>query len=86
MLSAGPYPAFLKERVGGQWGHLNNQQTARLISVVAQERLQHLVIGHISEKNNSLEMVKSAIEDVYRAEGSIFYACKQEGFDWLTLI
>jgi phosphoribosyl 1,2-cyclic phosphodiesterase len=85
MLAAGPYPGFLKERVGGQWGHLNNQQTARLISVVAQERLQHLVIGHISDKNNSLELVKIAIDRVYRGDGNVFYACQQEGFDWLTL-
>ncbi|MDG1165118.1 MAG: MBL fold metallo-hydrolase [Porticoccaceae bacterium] len=85
MLAAGPYPAFLKDRVGGQWGHLNNQQTARLISRVAQDQLQHLVIGHISEKNNSVDRVKLAVEEVFKAEGNVFYACQQEGFDWLYL-
>jgi hypothetical protein len=43
------------------------------------------VIGHISDKNNSLELVKIAIDQVYRGDGNIFYACQQEGFDWLTL-
>jgi phosphoribosyl 1,2-cyclic phosphodiesterase len=85
MPAAGPYPAFLKDRVGGQWGHLNNQQTARLISRVAQDQLQHLVIGHISEKNNSVDRVKLAVEEVFKAEGNVFYACQQEGFDWLYL-
>ena len=85
MLAAGPYPAFLKDRVGGQWGHLNNQQTARLVANLAQDQLQHLVIGHISEKNNSLELVQSAIDEVFTADGNLFYACQQEGFDWLYL-
>ncbi|MGB1869239.1 MAG: MBL fold metallo-hydrolase [Porticoccaceae bacterium] len=85
MLAAGPYPSFLKDRVGGQWGHLNNQQTARLVANLAQDQLQHLVIGHISEKNNSLELVQSAIDEVFTADGNLFYACQQEGFDWLYL-
>lgn len=88
MLAAGSYPAFLKERVGGQWGHLNNQQTARLISKVEQDRLQHLVIGHISEKNNCVDLVRREIEAVYQGSGGageVFYACQQEGFDWLNL-
>jgi phosphoribosyl 1,2-cyclic phosphodiesterase len=85
MLAAGPYPEFLKERVAGQWGHLNNQQTARLVSVIEQQRVQHLVIGHISDKNNTLDKVKAAIEPVFPAQERVIYACQQEGFDWLHL-
>lgn len=85
MLANGPYPEFLKERVAGQWGHLNNKQTARLVSVIEQQRMQHLVIGHISDKNNTLAKVKAAIEPVFPAQERVIYACQQEGFDWLQL-
>ena len=85
MLYAGSYPEFLKERVAGRWGHLNNQQTADLLSLIDQQRMQQLVIGHISEKNNSLEKVKSAVEGVINDCGQLHYACQQQGFDWLEL-
>jgi phosphoribosyl 1,2-cyclic phosphodiesterase len=86
MLAAGPYPEFLKDRVGGQWGHLNNHQTAHLLSKVEQQRLQHLVIGHISDKNNTLEKVRSAVEAVFAEQEKVFYACQKDGFDWLHLV
>ena len=86
MLAMGPYPAFFKDRVSGQWGHLNNQQTARLLANVDQSLIQQLVIGHISDKNNSLDKVRDAVEKVYTGQGNLHYACQQEGFDWLELI
>ena len=86
MLAMGPYPGFLKDRVSGQWGHLNNHQTARLLANVDQSLIQQLVIGHISDKNNSLDKVRDAVEDVYTGQGNLHYACQQEGFDWLELI
>ena len=85
MLANGPYPAFLKDRVAGQWGHLNNDQTAQLLCSIDQARLQQLVVGHISDKNNTLDKVKSAIDLVYSGQGSVHYACQQDGFDWLQL-
>ena len=85
MLANGPYPAFLKERVAGQWGHLNNNQTARLVSLIEQQRIQHLVIGHISDKNNSVDKVRRAIEAVFTQQHKVTYACQQDGFDWLQL-
>jgi len=47
--------------------------------------MQQLVIGHISEKNNSLEKVQSAVEAVIHSGGNLHYACQQQGFDWLEL-
>jgi phosphoribosyl 1,2-cyclic phosphodiesterase len=85
MLATGPYPAFLKDRVAGPWGHLNNDQTAGLIAKVEQERLQHLVIGHISDKNNSIDKVRAVIDPVFSGSANVLYACQQEGFDWLSL-
>ena len=85
MLRNGDYPSFLKERVGSQWGHLNNEQTASLINSLTQDRLQHLVIAHISLRNNDIKLVKSQIEPIFKGKGSIHYACQNQGFDWLNL-
>ena len=35
MLHAGSYPPSLKRRVGGDWGHLNNDQAAQLLRAIS---------------------------------------------------
>ena len=85
LLQAGAYPKFLKDRVAGEWGHLNNYQTASLLSAIDQESIQKLVIGHISESNNNSAKVKQAIEDVFVSVEKIIYANQNEGFDWVYL-
>jgi phosphoribosyl 1,2-cyclic phosphodiesterase len=85
LLQAGAYPKFLKDRVAGQWGHLNNAQTASLLSAIDQQSIQKLVIGHISESNNNSARVKQAIEDVFASSEKIIYANQNEGFDWVYL-
>ncbi|NBQ88585.1 MAG: MBL fold metallo-hydrolase [Betaproteobacteria bacterium] len=49
LLAAGPYPAFLKARVGGLWGHLSNAQAAQLLAELAHPGLRHVVAAHLSE-------------------------------------
>lgn len=57
MLMDGTYPPSLKARVASDFGHLNNQQTAELLQRVNWHGVQHITAGHISEKNNSRELV-----------------------------
>lgn len=85
MLARGPYPPSLKLRVGGRYGHLSNHQAAGLLAEVDTARLQHLVVAHLSEKNNSLERVAACLADVIEPINNVLYACQEEGFDWLTI-
>jgi len=85
MLATGPYPPPLKHRVGGDWGHLNNQQTKHLLDNLHTEQLQQLVIGHISEKNNSLDLVKQVMSEVDFRASDIHYASQENGFSWIEL-
>ena len=85
MLAMGPYPPSLKQRVGGDWGHLNNDQTKFLLQNIQIEQLQHLVIGHISQKNNSLDIVKKVMSEINFPPLDIHYACQNEGFPWIEL-
>jgi phosphoribosyl 1,2-cyclic phosphodiesterase len=61
MLSTGPYPPSLQARVGGNHGHLSNQQALQLLRRVPVERFSNLVASHISEKNNDPELVRSMV-------------------------
>lgn len=53
MLRHGPYPAFLKAWIQSNKGHLSNQQAAQGILEHASPRLQHVVLSHLSETNNT---------------------------------
>jgi phosphoribosyl 1,2-cyclic phosphodiesterase len=86
MLAEGPYPAGLKQRVGGPFGHLNNQQAADIIKNISTERLQHLVAAHISEKNNRPELALGCLaEAVGESSSSILAADQPAGMSWLGL-
>jgi phosphoribosyl 1,2-cyclic phosphodiesterase len=90
MLSDGPYPYALRQRVGGMRGHLNNQQAAGLLQKIDLPRLQHLVISHISEKNNANHLALGAVNEVLQADasgwqGRLQIAEQDTGFDWLDI-
>lgn len=61
LLAAGPYPGFLKARVGGDRGHLSNAQAAALLARLGGARLQHLVAAHLSDTNNRPELARAAL-------------------------
>lgn len=86
MLLDGPYPPHLKRRVGGDWGHLNNHQAAELLRQIDRAALRHLVVAHISEKNNSRERAQSALLSVLDSLESVIFAEQAGGFDWLDLV
>ena len=86
MLASGPYPPSLKQRVGGQWGHLSNQQAAGFLQRIDTQRLQHLVVAHISQKNNSLDAARATLGPVIQSVKQVTYACQDQGFDWLAVV
>jgi phosphoribosyl 1,2-cyclic phosphodiesterase len=86
MLLDGPYPPHLKQRVGGDWGHLNNQQAVELLRQIDSAALRHLVVAHISEKNNSRERAQSALLSVLDSLDGVIFAEQGDGFDWLDLV
>ncbi|MEH6800023.1 MAG: MBL fold metallo-hydrolase [Halopseudomonas sabulinigri] len=86
MLAMGPYPSFLKARVGGELGHLSNHQAASLLGMIDLEQLQHIAIAHISEKNNRPELARSALDDVLANwSGELLLAEQNQGLPWQTI-
>jgi len=86
MLAEGPYPYPLKKRVAGTHGHLSNEQAAALIETIDLNRLQYLVLSHISEKNNLPELARQALEPVLQGwSGEICVADQLQGFTWIEV-
>ncbi len=83
MLAAGPYPPRLKDRVGGHLGHLSNGQAAELLQRMDTRRLQHLVAAHLSDKNNTPELARAALQAVIGHDADwLCIADQQQGFGW----
>ena len=56
MLRNGTYPPYLKQRIRSSHGHLDNEAAAVLLQELAHEKLQHVVLAHLSEENNHPEI------------------------------
>ena len=82
MLMQGSYPPALKRRVAADYGHLSNEQAARLLQRVAHPEL-HVMIGHISEQNNDPSKVLRAFDGLSDAVASLGIANQAHGFDWV---
>lgn len=84
LLQAGPYPATLKQRVGGDYGHLNNEQASELLAQIDTSKLRILVAGHLSQQNNTAEHTRAALDSVRDLhQAAVFMASQDLGFDWL---
>jgi len=86
LLQAGPYPAFLKRRVGGDYGHLNNAQAEALVAAVCGSRLHTVVACHISETNNEVRLVEAALNNALKSsKAERWVASQADGMDWITV-
>lgn len=61
MLLTGPYPWELKQRVRGRQGHLSNPETRTLLDTIKHPRLQHVILAHLSEHNNTADKALAEI-------------------------
>jgi phosphoribosyl 1,2-cyclic phosphodiesterase len=87
MLWNGTYPKWLKQRIAGPFGHLDNADSAKLLDALDRSRLQHLVGAHLSEQNNRPQIARAALAAAMRCEESwISLATQAEGFGWRDLL
>jgi phosphoribosyl 1,2-cyclic phosphodiesterase len=83
MLHGGSYPPSLKQRVGGRYGHMNNQQAAELLGQLDVSGLQHLVVAHLSQQNNRQELAVQAMAQALNCEERwVVVATQAFGLDW----
>jgi phosphoribosyl 1,2-cyclic phosphodiesterase len=60
LLRRSAYPPFLKKRVASDLGHLSNAQAADLLRQVLHPGLGRVVAAHLSERNNTPDLVRAA--------------------------
>ena len=87
LLAASSYPAMLKRRISGNFGHLGNGQAAELLTRIETSRLQHIVAAHLSEQNNRPELAVTALATALGCDAEwIGVASQASGFDWRQLL
>lgn len=68
MLSNGPYPQYLKDRIRGQHGHLSNQELANYLTNHCPPLLKAVWLCHLSKENNDQTL---AYQEAARALSSV---------------
>jgi phosphoribosyl 1,2-cyclic phosphodiesterase len=87
MLAHGSYPHALKERIGGRYGHLSNDQTMNLLSSINCAGVQHVVAAHLSEKNNTPDLARQALSEALGcAPAWIGVADQETGLAWREIL
>jgi phosphoribosyl 1,2-cyclic phosphodiesterase len=69
MLRVGPYPFSLKQRLMGRFGHLSNTAVAKFIRDQYDGRASHIVLAHLSSKNNHPELARQETIGALRHRG-----------------
>ena len=86
LLAHSTYPASLKARIAGRFGHLSNRASADLLSRLANPRLQRVVAAHLSKQNNRSDLARAAFAQVLgAAEEDVLVASQDEGLQWVTI-
>ena len=85
MLRQGPYAPKLKARVGGDYGHLSNEQASDLLQRVQSARLQRVVAAHLSQVNNHEDRVRGSVAEMDWGATCFEVASQHAGMDWVVL-
>lgn len=65
MLMASQRPDYLKKRILGDLGHLENKYAARILADVIGEKTKEIVLAHLSEEANSPQKALESITEVF---------------------
>ena len=69
MLMCSSYPYILKRRIASSMGHLSNIDCAASAVALAQNGVEHLILGHLSQNNNLPELAFTATKNALELAG-----------------
>ena len=84
MLKNGKYPIKLKRRISNGYGHLSNRESIEFLRRINIRDLKILVVGHISDNNNTLSKITELLTEV-NGEFKKIIVQKGESTGWLCL-
>lgn len=64
------YPAYLKKRIASERGHLSNPDSAEFCSELVKNGTVSLVLGHLSQENNTPEIAFDTVRRRLTADGA----------------
>lgn len=86
LLEHSSYPRGLKQRIAGQFGHLDNRAAADLLAQLDTSGLQHLIAAHLSKHNNTPTLALASLASALGCHPEwLDYADQDHGFDWRSL-
>lgn len=65
------YPEWLKRRILGNRGHLSNIDCGRAIAKLYQANVSQVILGHLSEKNNTPLLAYETVKQFLASQGII---------------
>lgn len=81
MLREGKYPPPLKARILSENGHLSNEQAGRLAHLLdGRSEVQTIVLGHISENNNTEQLAYDTVKSALGEDSSITLGIAHQHF------
>lgn len=69
MLRMGRYPEYLKARIAGGSGHLDNRQTADFLCEIVNPGLNHIFLCHLSKDNNTPQIALRTVREALESKG-----------------
>jgi phosphoribosyl 1,2-cyclic phosphodiesterase len=85
LLAGSVYPPFLRERIGGPYGHLSNHQALGMLQRLDVSRLRTLVAAHLSEKTNCPKLVAGHLREQVPAHIDWAIANQHQPLPWCEL-
>lgn len=86
MLAKSSYPASVKKRISSHHGHLSNQTAIDFFKEIQHEKLQHLILAHLSQQNNAPEIVAQCFSVALGcAPENVCIAHADTGTDWIVI-
>ena len=87
MLTEGPYPWPLKQRIKSRSGHLSNQESRDLLGEIKHDGLCHVILAHLSEVNNTPEKAMQTISEAMAIDDrtQLHVACQEKCSQLLVL-
>lgn len=86
MLRASAYPESVKARIASRFGHLSNAQSGEFLRSAAHSGLQWVAGLHLSERNNSPEIVGACFESALGAACPLHLAAQDEPTAWHEIV
>lgn len=86
MLRNGPYPPMLQARIRSDWGHLGNEQAGTLVAELDHPDLQYVLLGHLSEQNNTDAVARETLCRYLRSgHERVHVLAQHEASPWFRL-